>query len=283
MTMFKYGQNPQDIVLQAKIPSLDLLPAGALSLNAYLDINCGYAMAGTRTGQLVYCKHAAPVFALKLGGSDWTTRLERYIALNAERDFGTFVYNGQMTVDILDAIAGLRFHTLAATSATDQAIAVLDDPGFQARNRGVLFALGDFDADPSRIIRLASAHHQIEYALESPAGDEFACFMERIIRELRTLAAAVFVGEDLARVACGYFDPIELVEHTLAPFEGCDDDLVFASDACFSVKDPSTLLRAANVTTLHLFGGKGEHVGLVDTLRRNGMAAELHPHRAFRY
>lgn len=280
---FKYGQNPHEVVIQSDIPKLSFYPHSSISLNTYLDINCGYVIAGNRIGQLIYCKHAAPLFSSSLASGNNIELLRRAIDFNERRDFGTYVYTSHLTADFLSTISTLRFHTLAAPSATDAAIDMFLDPDFQTRNRGATLVLGEFLADPCRKVRLSSAHQQIEYALTSPAGDDFSEFMERIVRELRTLSAAVFVDGELMSVGCGYFDPLELMDNVLAPFIGRELHLTVASDACFSVKDPTELLLRAGVTALHLFGGKQEHVSLVEALRRNGIAAHLHPDRAFRY
>src|ERR1700722_2683551 len=250
MRPFKYGINPHEEAWH-QLDFEGTVIGGMLSLNAYFDIDVGYRVAGRDPGRLVYAKHGLPLFSVDTTAPGWESVLDRCFALNRNRDFGCFTYSGELTLDLLTRLQGLRHHTVSAPTAGQEALKLLADSSVQERNRGVVAAIGisPMKADRTYSIQSGEAFISCTRTFEDADGPEG--ILRRMVNCGRTLTAAVLAGPHALYANSGFTDPLQLLAVSLAPFEGqAGRELVVATDACFSVKDPTSLVTRAGVSEL---------------------------------
>lgn len=283
MTPFKYGMNPHENA-RHRFASDGVVCGGSLSLNAYFDLDVGYRVAGDDPGRLVYAKHGLPLFSVDTTAPDWEAALDRCFELNRDRDFGGFTYSGVLTPELVARLQGLRHHTISSPAAAPEALALLADGPVQDRNRGVTAAIGISPLPAARTYTIQAGEASVSFnrGYDDPGGAEG--ILRRMVNCGRTLTAAVHSGPHVLYANSGFTDPLQLLAVSLAPFtDEAGPDLVVATDACFSVKDPTPFVTRANVSELWLFGTKKEHDDVAVRLEREGIRTVLVPERAFSY
>ena len=275
-----YGINAQDRLVIARLPELRVV-GPLLSMNAYLDIHTGYQLAGMPPGLLVYCKHALPMFAIHTGWLGWQDRLLSILEINAEREFGCFVYNGTVNSEVFGAIADYRFHTLAAPAVAPDVIDRISGEAFQKRNRKVVVARGRVPVEASYRHGSMAGAHEILYEAEFPADETL---LQRCVRLCRTLCICIQSKEgDILLTNSGFVDPMEALRYSFSMLKGqFYEELAVGTDACFGVKNPASLLASHSVSNCTLFGPKNTSASLIDALQDNGIALDWSPDRAFR-
>jgi hypothetical protein len=282
---FRYGSNPHEGATAEALPEIKLFGRAVLSLNAYLDMQVGSAVASSKEGRLVYVKHALPAFYVDTcNRSDWRERFEFCKRINKGRDFGCFVLNGLLSIEAAQILATFRHHTILCKDITADALAYLQNADVQASNRGLLIASGEIRSFDHMQVTTQTSYHKISLDVSLPTGHDFASDIERVVRLSRTLAVGIFIDEELVYNCCGFLDPIEALEFSLQPFvSGDNKSLTVATDACFGVKDPEALLANSRASTLYLFGAKAEYPALIDALQKAGVTVHLGARRAFSY
>lgn len=280
LTSLSYGINAQDRVQISSLPDMTVT-GPPLSMNAYIDIHTGYQLASLKSGWLVYCKHALPMFAIDTEKASWKERLQQVLEVNSEREFGCFVFNGTVNREIFEAIADYRFHTLGAPAITPDVVRRIMDGKFQERNRKVVIATGAIPLETHQRHSSETSVHKIVYDVSLPTDETM---LQRCVRLCRTLCVCIESKDgDLILSNSGFVDPIEAIRFSFAMLDAWDfRNLVVGTDACFGVKNPARLLAKHSVSKCVLFGPKNTGSDLVAAFEQHGIILDWSAGRAFR-
>lgn len=279
----KYGQNPHEKAVVAKLPDLRTVGQGSLSANAYLDLYAGYQVSQAASGHAVYIKHLTPLFTHDLRGGD-AAFCPALLRMNEGREYGCFVYRGVVTVEIARLLLRIPAHTLAAEGFTPEAADFLAEDGIKQANRGIVLVESDIPHVKESKIKLENDIHRLMLDDVKPVADDINGKVHRILKFCRTVATNIYSGDHLVYTVCGEFDVTAGLERALAVASSNGlVDFDVATDACFGVKSPVSLLREHRVRKLFVFGEKANHSLLTRELGGSGVEVVYCSRRAFAY
>jgi AICAR transformylase/IMP cyclohydrolase PurH len=296
MLKVKYGVNPhQTATLTGHSPEIFEVQDQPISFNVIQDVLLASAIIQTGRPAVAYVKHKLP---LAVGtGESITEALNQLCGILRRAgniEFGTIVLNESIALDDLQALAHVRFHTIAAPDWPDAAIEHLYTQAMQTLNHGIAvigfrsgltiwevsLRLTDDSLisymDPAFALPLPGykASHAVKNsAWSDPEGLSIAL---RTLAHARTIAVVVLIDGQIALVRNGYYDGIAALKQTLADAvsEGLNlSRATIACDGCFGIRSPLEVLSGAGVSQFVFSGGKANDEALVAEAEQHGIGS----------
>lgn len=261
MLKFKYGINPYDNASLVFGNGLNIEAKNEISLNAFLDIIVGIMAAKQSGHDIVYTKHAIPIFGFAFNNAnELNKKIIRAQYINQDYEFGAFCFRKEISLDTIEAIGEYRFHTIAAKYIKSDAMEYIISESFQEHNRCVTAVqYGDYEKlIPNNIyMKIGLGNTSINTSIGKNMLPSRFSYLN-YIRTIGTIAIDKRSGDLLTSTACE-LSPTNALKTIL---NRIDNDLIdensveIATDACYGVENPNFIAKNKSISKLVLFGKK---------------------------